>query len=149
MTEAKNGRKVMAPGKRMDDPMKFKSAVDPWYYLTIAASLLAIFGALLPSVASGELSPLAGLFLALVAALPVWLLFSTFYEVKGNLLVVRAGLLCWKIKLAEIRSVRASRSWLSSPALSLNRLEVTYGNNRRLLVSPRDVEGFLKAIDCV
>jgi hypothetical protein len=35
---------------------------------------------------------------------------------------------------------------LSSPALSLNRLEIRYGNGKRMLLSPQDAAGFLKAI---
>lgn len=61
-------------------------------------------------------------------------------------LLVRSGPFRWRIAIDGIESIRPSRSPLSSPALSLDRLEITYGGGRRLLISPEDREGFLEAI---
>jgi hypothetical protein len=42
--------------------------------------------------------------------------------------------------------VEETRNPLSSPALSLDRLKITYGNGKRIMISPADKIGFLKAI---
>jgi hypothetical protein len=82
----------------------------------------------------------------IVFGLPVWLLFSTYYVVEANTLKIRSGPFGWSILISEIKSVRPSRSVLSSPALSLNRLEIQYGRGQSILVSPEDIEGFKNAI---
>lgn len=128
--------------------MKFQSAVDPWFHATIAgtAVLLALV-MILVAVSGGllELTVVAAS-AALAVGLPLWLLFSTDYEIEGPVLRVRCGPFRWSIPLSEIEHVAPSRSWLSSPALSLDRLEIRRTNGKRILVSPRDREGFLAAI---
>jgi len=49
--------------------------------------------------------------------------------------------------LTEIHSVESSKSVLSSPALSSDRLEIFYGKGKRILISPADREGFIAAIN--
>lgn len=71
---------------------------------------------------------------------------STRYLVGDRELIVRSGPFRWRIAIDSIESIRPSRSPLSSPALSLDRLEITYSGGRRLLISPQDREGFLAAI---
>jgi hypothetical protein len=62
-------------------------------------------------------------------------------------LLVRSGLLRYKVPLAEISEVLPSAEARSSPAWSLDRLEVVYptrgGFHRSLLISPRDRDRFL------
>jgi hypothetical protein len=66
--------------------------------------------------------------------------------VADGVLRVTCGPLRLGIRLDEIHGVRTSRSLLASPALSLQRIEITYGNGRRILLSPEDRDGFLDAI---
>jgi hypothetical protein len=40
-----------------------------------------------------------------------------------------------------------SRSPFSSPALSLDRLQIDYGAGKSILISPADKEGFIEAIE--
>ena len=62
------------------------------------------------------------------------------------MLRIVAGPFRWKILLDEITSVEETRNPLSSPALSLDRLKICYGNGRHIMISPADTAGFLKAI---
>lgn len=128
--------------------MVFRSAVDAWFYGLVAATAVVTLAALLPLLKSGRpgLVVLA-LVLALVTiGLPVWLLLSTVYVVGDHALIVTSGPFRWYIPRAEITSVRRSRSLLSSPALSIDRLEIAYGRHGRILVSPKDRDGFLRAL---
>ena len=89
---------------------------------------------------------LAGGIFLLAVALPLWLLLGTFYRIDDEHLRIRSGPFRWTIRLRDITSVRPSRSPISSPALSLDRLEITYGAGQRILVSPRDHGAFIAAI---
>ena len=82
----------------------------------------------------------------LVAVIVVWVVLSTYYEFDGNGLVARSGPFSWRIPLKEISAVRESNSVRSGPALSMDRLEIAYGNGRVLLISPEDKAGFLAAL---
>ncbi len=128
--------------------MIFKSAVDWWFYLVvIGAAAVALLG-VLPLFRTGhgtQITFAAGILLVAVG-LPFWLLLSTTYRVDSRALHVRSGPFHWSIPLSEIQTARASRSAWSSPALSLERIEIRYGNDKSILVSPADRPGFLNAI---
>lgn len=51
-----------------------------------------------------------------------------------------------RIPLKDITSVRESRSVRSGPALSMDRLEIAWGERHVLLISPEDKSGFLTAL---
>ena len=128
--------------------MIFKSAVDWWYYVMIIVVAIVVLFAIVPPIGSGHLSiPLGGAIVLLSLGLPVWLLFSTSYRVDAESLLVKSGPFSWAIPLAEVQSVVPSRSPVSSPALSLDRLEIRYGSGKSILVSPVDREAFLEAVD--
>ena len=126
----------------------FPSAVAWWYYAVIVFSAAVVgFAAMrvLPNESAGALWVLA--FSALLAVgLPIWLLVSTRYIVRPTELVVRSGPFVWRVPRERIVSISPSRSPLSAPALSLNRLEISYNEGETLLVSPKDREGFVSAL---
>ncbi len=128
--------------------MAFRSAVDWWFYVLVVISGVVAVVAVGPILLSGNPGQIAfGVgTLLLAVGLPLWLLFSTVYCVEGPVLIVRSGPFRWTIALAEISAVRESRSPLSSPALSLKRLEIVYRGGRSILLSPADRNGFLAAI---
>ena len=82
----------------------------------------------------------------LAIALIVSLMLATYYVVDRGTLIIRSGPFRFKVPVNQIKSVRATRSLLSSPAMSLDRLLIRYGKKRRIMVSPEDKTGFLKAI---
>lgn len=129
---------------------RFKSKVDRWIVvlivLVIIMQIVAIGSAALQ--ASDPLGTTAMILTMIaVVALLVWLLTGTHYTVDGNTLRVVAGPFRWKVPVDQITSVEATRTWLSSPALSLDRMRIRYGNKRVIVISPADKTGFLKAID--
>jgi hypothetical protein len=127
--------------------VKFKSAVDWWYYIVIIFIACSLLFSLLPQVQSGEVSAFYGGSIALLAlGVPVWLLFSTYYKVEGDRLTIRSGPFAWHMAVSEIESTKPSRSMLSAPALSLKRIELTYKQGQRICISPKDSQAFLKAI---
>ena len=128
--------------------MTFNSAVDSWFYVLGIAVPALILVFVLITAGSGSLDVLLTLSVVsvLTLGLPVWILLSTFYVVTEKEVKVQSGPFHWSISLHEISSIESSRSLLSSPALSLNRLEIRYGNRKSLLLSPVDTEGFKQAV---
>lgn len=128
---------------------RFRSKIDRWILAVLIFVILTEFVVIIAVAADSE-DPLVktGIILAslLVMALIGSLLVGTHYTVDRGLLRIVSGPFRWKVPIDQISSVEATRSPLSSPALSLDRLRIRYGNNRRILVSPADREGFLRAI---
>jgi hypothetical protein len=73
-------------------------------------------------------------------------LYATHYSFEGDTLVIRASLFRWRVPLAAIESIEPTRNPLSSPACSLDRLLVRYGNGKRIMISPEDKAGFLRSL---
>lgn len=127
----------------------FRSKVDWWIRLLLALAIVGMFvGSAIAILEGADAVEITVTILASIAGLAfvVWLLLGTAYTVDRGMLTVRAGPLRWKVPLDAITGVEATRSPLSSPALSLDRLRIRYGKNRRIMISPADKVGFLKAI---
>jgi hypothetical protein len=86
-----------------------------------------------------------GAVLAVVFGFVLWTFLATGYTVTADMLIVRSAAFQWRIRLRSIRSLRRTRNPASSPALSLDRIEVRYDGGS-VLVSPKDVPGFVDAI---
>jgi len=75
------------------------------------------------------------------------ILFGTYYAIQDDILFIRCGLLFWHIDIGTIVSIKETRSILSSPALSFDRLEIKYENGRsRIMVSPKLKRDFIDAL---
>lgn len=126
----------------------FKSKVDSWLLAVLVVSVLVPLFLLYTIGQQGETVAFTIILLIIIptAALPLWLLLSTRYVVSGGTLKIYSGPFRWSVELAEISSVSDTRNPISSPALSLDRLEIKYGNGRCVLVSPADKRAFRAAI---
>jgi hypothetical protein len=73
------------------------------------------------------------------------LLFPMTYGVTDTHLIIRHGLVRQRIELAKITSVEPTRNPLSSPALSLDRLRITFGTGffKKVMISPAAKKEFL------
>ena len=128
---------------------RFKSKVDAWLVVLLVAAMALQLVATVHLLYTGQ-DAVAGT-VAVVALLLVYLLIvstlkRTWYEVDGEQLRIVCGFFRWTIPLGDIDSVETSRSPLSSPALSLDRLRIRYRGKRSILVSPADRERFVAAL---
>jgi len=128
---------------------RFKSKVDTWIALLLVA-VVTMDVAFIIFIVMGTENPadkmrVVGIMLGVLLLL-VWLSLRTYYAVDDKTLRVVSGPFRWKIAIDEIKSVTPTRSLWSSPAMSLDRLRIVYGKNRRVMVSPADRQGFLRAI---
>lgn len=119
--------------------MKYPSKIDLW-----VGSVLALAPAILLLEAFFLHSRMIWLVAASVFVVYGLFVFPTNYELGPDALIVRSGLIRRSIPYHEIRQVRASRSPLSSPALSMDRLAIACGSSRTILISPRDRAAFLR-----
>ena len=128
--------------------MTFKSAVDLW--LLVIAALVAIISLgvsirlVLQSSPAGYLRVIG--VMAVGIGLPLWLLYTTQYLVEDEVLQIQSAPFKWTIPITSISQVVETSNPLSSPALSLRRFKITYGESKTVMVSPKDREGFLEAI---
>src|SRR5689334_12855428 len=125
--------------------LTFPSKVDTWYVLLCALTIALPGGLAVRALVRGA-SPIVPLALLMASAgLPLWLLMTTTYVVTADTLRVRSGPIRITVPLRSVTRLRASRTPLSSPALSLDRIEVWY-ESTHVVISPRDRDGFVAAI---
>ncbi len=128
---------------------RFNSKVDSWLLMILIISLLIDIGAIIfvfLTVLETVVMIGVSVTLLLAAILIASILVATYYTVDRTTLKIVSGPIRMRVRLDEINSVKATRNPLSSPALSLDRLMINYGKNRKVMVSPADKRGFLKAI---
>ncbi|ABR91174.1 Uncharacterized conserved protein [Janthinobacterium sp. Marseille] len=127
----------------------YRSKIDVWLIVVLGFAMLAALYSAGQTMLSN--TPGAILIALLVAAvgvgLPAWLLLSTRYTLEASRLLVQSGPFKWTIPLADIKNITPSNNPLSSPALSLDRLRIEYGNRNALMISPKDKEQFLLDIE--
>ncbi len=119
-------------------PETFHSKIDTWLG---AALVLAAGSTLWTAMTTGQWLPVAAVFAVLATAV-----FPMRYELHGDAMLVRSGLLRYRLPYAEITSLVPNRNLLSAPALSLDRVLVTSKVHRGINISPADREGFFDAL---
>ncbi len=130
--------------------MRFNSKVDGWLipvFIIAIAGMLTAFVAVLTGDTPLWLQIAVSVMSVLFCALLFAVLKSTYYEVADGVLRIVSGPFRWTIAIPDIVEITPTRNPLSSPALSLDRLKVTYGMRRCVLVSPEDKDGFVRAIE--
>jgi hypothetical protein len=129
----------------------FKSKVDGWLAAVAIGPGLVVLPVLVLVMRSvGELTTTSLVVLASVAllaiGLPLWIFQSTRYTITDGTLEVRCGPLRESVALTAIEQIATSRSPRSAPALSLDRIAITFHGGRTVLVSPEDRRGFLATL---
>jgi hypothetical protein len=129
---------------------RFRSKVDTWLLLLLVIAIVVQVWALVAVLSTNQSAAVSGLTAAIIIPgilLTVSVLMRTNYTVAGGVLKIVSGPFRWSIPIVDITEVVDSRSPISSPALSLDRLRISYGLNKQVLVSPDDKAGFLRAIE--
>lgn len=124
--------------------MRFRSKVDALLVVPLVVglglSLLLVVGGL------AEGRPLAGAIVPIGLLLGIAPLLLVSYELTEDEIIVRSGWLRWRLPLQRIQALKATRQMWSSPALSLDRIEIRTDRGLWLMVSPADKEGFISAV---
>ena len=130
--------------------MKFPSAKDWWLTLIVWGAMIFAIGSGIFSVTQESL-PIGELVMTSLATIGIpifviWLWLSTYYVIDENNLLVKYGPFKKVVPLHTITSVRKTNNPFSSPALSLKRLEILYGQYDTVLISPKDRDEFIKIL---
>lgn len=133
--------------------MRFESKRDLWLVLLVRltpAMVLLVVGAAWYQTHGDLRGPIAGAIIVILLELFFIesILRSTYYVIEGDMLIIRSSFLTWRLPIHEIRAVTPTRSALSSPALSLDRLRIDYGR-KWILVSPAERERFVAMLRTV
>lgn len=84
------------------------------------------------------------LIILVVLAFILHLFLNTNYTIEGHQLIVKSGFLYNStIDIQTISKVSETNNPLSSPAISLDRLEIRYGSHNSVIISPREKQDFL------
>lgn len=134
--------------------MKFKSKVAwQFHFICLVFVLFNLWG-IVEWINAVNIGILVLIFtpLNVFIIIPIWL--NTYYLLKDGELLVKCGLLSFKkIDCDSITKVTETRNPVSSPALSLDRLEITYklrsGSTKHIIVSPKDKVGFIEELKAV
>ncbi|MBX3696339.1 MAG: PH domain-containing protein [Dokdonella sp.] len=127
-----------------------RSKIDAWLIAMLAGAMalvVLVFAATIDRAATPLVlwSLLPGACVGL--GLPAWILLSTRYTIDPPELRIRCGPFRWRIPIAEITALAATRNPLSSPALSLDRIRISYSAGRSLMISPQDADRFVHELE--
>ena len=128
----------------------YGSKIDGWLVVLSLACAVAVLTTLSTAshIGSAGLTVFVVALACTVLGMLVWVVLGTFYRFDGAMLVICSGPFRWRIPVKEISSIEPSRSPVSGPALSLDRLCIRYGNPHRImLISPRDRSGFMQEFE--
>ena len=121
----------------------FKSKVDWWMaFIFLAVPISMVYGVIT------EPNAILMLVTTIIIVLLATLFFGTKYVIEDGELLVYGGIYKKTIPIEQILSLRPSKNPLSAPAMSIDRIEITYNNSfsEVILVSPKDKEEFVKML---
>lgn len=120
------------------DTRTYRSKIDAWL-LTVLIATIGL--SVVPLLYAG--SWLVGTVVGLLLLAPTVSLFRIRYVVCGTRLTVYDGLLFSQTyDIGQIRAIRATRTLLSAPAASIDRLEICFHYDS-VVVSPADKQAFV------
>jgi hypothetical protein len=77
----------------------------------------------------------------------VHIFLTTNYTIESNELAIKCGFLFNRtIDIKAIKKITETNNPISSPATSLNRLEITYGKSGSIIISPKQKTEFIQHI---
>lgn len=125
---------------------KYKSKVDVATYILIVSTIVVL---LIPIVIETVtwlevvISAIPGIFI-------LDIVFFTDYTITNEKLVVRCGhLIRWNIPICKITNISSTRSLLSAPALSIERIIIKYGKYDEIVISPCRKEEFISDLKTI
>ena len=79
----------------------------------------------------------------------VYLFYTTYYIIDETtqFLLIKSGFLVHlTINIHQIKEIKTTKNWISSPALSLDRIEILFNTYDSVLISPKEKEQFVQKL---
>lgn len=109
--------------------------------------LIIVFGTLLFLVLSDKPSWSGLAILLAVIFFIIHLFMTTYYEINGHRLTIRCGFLFNKtIDINSIKKLSETNNPFSSPATSMDRIEISYSEYDSVVISPKEKKEFINNI---
>ena len=128
----------------------FLSRVDWWLALILGMLPFVFFLSILVLLLQEQFSqvPIAMAAMLFYGLLIKGLVWPMTYTITNDRLIVRFGVIALQYELSRITAVYPTRNPMSSPALSLQRLQIECDGSwaKGVMISPLDREGFLETI---
>jgi hypothetical protein len=85
---------------------------------------------------------------SLIALTFIGLYLTTFYTITDDakMLVQCAFLINEQIDIASIKKITNTRTLMAAPALSFDRMHISYGTDNGIVISPKDKKAFINAL---
>lgn len=120
---------------------KYKSKIS-WKLIAFLAVMFSFIGF---EVVTNPINWLALIVLLLCLLFIIHLFTSINYTIIRDELKVKAGFLVnTKIPISSIHKIKETNNLISSPAASLDRLEIFYGKYDSIIISPLDKNEFIQ-----
>ncbi len=120
---------------------KYKSKIS-WKLIAFLAVMFSFMGF---EVVTNPINWLALIVLLLCLLFIIHLFTSISYTIIEDELKVKAGFLVnTKIPISSIHKIKETNNLISSPAASLDRLEIFYGKYDSIIISPLDKNEFIQ-----
>jgi len=132
----------------MSGELAFNSKIDLWLMILVLTVVAACFwgAAVIWDSDRIILWPVAAILVVGILA-PIWVLISLRYFLSDDNLRVRCGPFRWQIPIRDIKAVSPTNDTKASPAMSFDRLQIDYGEDGRLLISPEPRAEFLRQLE--
>lgn len=121
--------------------LNFKSKKDAWLSVLIWGVIILMFFIMITE--QNIVVYTAGI---LNNALLLWIWFGTSYRIDDEALIVRSGPFISTIDIKTIKKLKATKTLLAGPALSLDRIEIQYKTYDTVIVSPKDKIEFIETL---
>ncbi|MCB1936715.1 MAG: PH domain-containing protein [Nitrosomonas sp.] len=123
----------------------FKSKIDKSIVFCLVLSIVAcLLGTSVMLKIGGTTNhAIATAILIFGIGFPLWITLTTRYAVNDQDLKITSGPFSWTIPIDSVQSIKETQSAITSPALSFDRLEIIYGEDKAILVSPADKTKFI------
>lgn len=123
----------------------YRSKIDHWLWVLIVAIFIASYT---PAFFTPD-TPWLPIILTLIfpAFLIINIYTNTYYTIdeEKQILRVKSGFIVdYKYDINKITHIRNTGTWLSGPALSLDRIEITLDKRRKVVISPLYKPQFIK-----
>lgn len=125
---------------------RFRSRIDAGLMILCFAPLVALTAATFLGLPIGRSPGRTPLVLLAVETFMLFTVLNTYYAVTTDTIRIQFGPIRYSRPIAAITRMRATRSFQSSPAWSLDRIELATERGMWILVSPHDKAGFVRAV---
>ncbi|MED1602749.1 PH domain-containing protein [Alkalihalophilus marmarensis] len=129
--------------------MYFPSKKDTWLTILLWGVILLFVITPILSI-QGDESPLFQAFeisiTSLLAVFIAWIWFKTGYALEDTTLKIVCGPFKKNVLIQDIKTIRKTKNPFSAPALSIDRLEISYGRFKILTISPEEEAEFIRIL---